>query len=378
MAQQRTFMYRSRPSDQPDLFSARLIGRIEGCTNPESAELLDDGETIVFGNCALTVGHPAYRDGKGIVYLAGEAFISRARIVGHGGVELDRRRLISGLTGTLGCDILRRGTARFPAGTVFMNEGGNPVSSADRKSLVPSERNAPRIVAFDPIRGELLGSLPLGPGSPIARKFNGIDQPNGLGIAPNGDLYVGDIPNGNPVAQLPAPVPSAVYRIPYGALDALAANEPAAAEAVQRIPMPGWVNGITLSKTDDSCWAVSCSQHDPVGGGIYRLDPEDFIQGIQPDPVIAGLGILDGIGITRRGTILASTPVSGEVHAFTSEGEHKLIRLEDDEKIVRMPADFNVCYPLVLNGEPALLVTDISVGRQPGDGSVAVVDISGL
>jgi len=224
----------------------------------------------------------------------------------------------------------------------------------------------------------VLGHVPLGPDSALGRRFNGVDQPNGLGLTSNGDIVVGDIPNGNPVSQLPPPVPSAVYRIPHEAIDGLANGSEGAADTIQRIPMPGWVNGITFSKEDDSCWAVSCSLHDPAVGGIYQLAPDHFASGVQPAPVISGLGILDGVGVTRRGTIVASTPVSGEVHAFTRDGRHLVLRLADDQKIVRMPADFNVCYPRALAGEPALLVTDISVGRQPGDGSVTVVDIAGL
>jgi hypothetical protein len=111
---------------------------------------------------------------------------------------------------------------------------------------------------------------------------------------------------------------------------------------------------------------------------LYQLGADDFTSGRLPSPTVAGLGILDGVGVTRRGTLLASTPVTGEIHAFGREGSHQVIRIETDEKVVRMPADFNVCYPSALNGEPALLVTDISVGRAPTDASVAVVDISGL
>ncbi|MET0377349.1 MAG: hypothetical protein ABW049_00050 [Spongiibacteraceae bacterium] len=69
--------------------------------------------------------------------------------------------------------------------------------------------------------------------------------------------------------------------------------------------------------------------------------------------------------------------MTGEVHALTSKGEHFVVRI-GNEKIVRMLADFNVCYPKALNGEPALLVPDISVGCPAGGGSVVVVDLSGL
>jgi len=42
-----------RKSETPSIWKAPLLGRIEGCTNPESCDLLPDGETFVFGNCAL-------------------------------------------------------------------------------------------------------------------------------------------------------------------------------------------------------------------------------------------------------------------------------------------------------------------------------------
>jgi hypothetical protein len=371
-------MYRSIPAEQPAIYHGRLIGRIDGCTNPESAELLPDGQTFVFGNCTLMVGHPAYRQGKGIVYIKGAAFVSKARIASRTEVVLEKRELITGLTATLGCDILPRATKRFPAGTAFINEGANPITERGGTHIADRARTKPRIVAFDPVRGEVLGEIPLDVESDFAKHRNGIDQPNGLAITPGGDIIVGDIPNGNPVSQLPPPVPAAIYRIPHAAIDDIAERTEGGARSVQRVETPGFINGLTASKQDGSCWAVSCSSHDPVKGGLYRIEDNDFVTGRQPTATVAGLGILDGVGVTRRGTLLASTPLTGEIHAFGQDGSHQVIRIEGGEKTVRMPADFNVCYPNALSGEPALLVTDISVGRVPGDASVAVVDISGL
>jgi hypothetical protein len=371
-------MHSYQTSSQPKLWEARLLGRIEGCTNPESAELLADGETLVFGNCAMTLGHPAYRDGQGLVYIKGEAFISQARLSGSGSAELLHRHLVSGLTGALGIDVLPVATQRFPAGTAFIAEGGNPIAMRGASELVlyPAQLRA-RAYAFDPVTGAERGCIPLWQGSGVAEKFNPLDQPNGLAIDSQGNLYIGDIPNSNPRTTLPAPVDSAIYRIPHAALDALAAGDVGAAQVVERVVIPGFVNGVSISPIDDSCWIVSCSEHDPVNGGVYRLAREDFAGGVLPAPVACGLGILDGVGVTRRGTVLASNPMTGEIHALTAGGEHFMIRIGGD-KIVRMPADFNVCYPTLLNGEPALLVPDISVGCPAGDGVVAIVDIAGL
>jgi hypothetical protein len=371
-------MYRSTPSDEPEIINAPLIGIIEQCTNPESAELLPDGETIVFGNCQMIRNHPQYRNGNGNVYIKDAAFISRARIIDRGQIEIEDRHMITGLTATLGCDILRKGTARFPAGTAFICEGANPVS-ADRDSpIIDRSQVETCLIAFNPQTGKILGKIPLGPSSDLARRFNGIDQPNGLAISEAGDIFVSDIPNGNPEQPLPSPVPPAIYRIPHDVIDIVSGGGEGSADAIERIETPGFINGITTAKDDDVSWAVSCSGHDPAQGGIYRITLADWASGRQPTPVITGLGILDGISVTKRGTILASTPVTGEVHAFLVDGSHKLVRGPEGDKLARFPADINVCYPNILGGEPALLVPDVSMLSLPGEGKVTAVDLAGL
>lgn len=357
--------------------TVRLMGVIEGCTNPESAELLDDGETIVFGNCRLTAGLPFFRAGHGLVYLEGEAFISRARVSAEGHVELDERRVISGLTATLGCDVLRVDGGAFPRGTVFHVAGGGPMTR-DCTAIVAHD---PHVLVYDPLRGEILARLPLGPDSEIGRKYNGIEQPNGCAVDAEGNLYFTDIPNTNPDPDpaAPPPVPPAVYRIPAGALRGLIDGVPGSAAGVRRVPMPGYVNGVTVSPVDNTAWAVSCSPADPVGGGLYQLTPDAFDREEQPDPLQRGLGILDGVGMTRRGTALVSNPVTGEIIAFPAEGKgDPTVLVTDKPSPVRHPADFNVVYPRALGGEPALLVPDIGLGYEPGAASVAVIDISGL
>jgi hypothetical protein len=356
--------------------TVRLMGVLDGCTNPESAELLPDGETIVFGNCRLVVGLPFFRAGKALVYLRGEAFVSRARLSAEGKLEVEERHLIDGLSATLGCDVLRTDTADFPAGTVFHVAGGGPVTDGERAALVAPE---PEVLIYDPLRGALLGRLPLGPDSVLGRRFNGLEQPNGCAVDSKGTLYVGDIPNTNPDPDpaAPPPVPPAVYRIPAGAIRGLVDGVEGAADEVRRVVMPGYVNGLTISPLDDVCWAVSCSVVDPVKGGLYRLDAEAFETGVQPDPVHRDLGVLDGVGVTRRGTQIVSNPRTGDITAFPVDGPPVLL-VSDEPHPVKAPADFNVVYPTALGGEPALLVPDIGVGYAPGTASIAVFDLTGL
>jgi hypothetical protein len=355
-------------------FEGRLLGVVEGCTNPESAEMLDDGETFVFGNCALGVGFPWFRDGAGLVYLEGQAFVSRARVSAGGDVALEERHLVDGLTTTLGCDVLRVDTDVFPSGTVLMATGGKPVT-ADGSG--PSDAR-PCVLAFDPGSGDVLGRIPLWEGSQLAKRFNALEMPNGLAIGPDRVLYVTDCPHTNPSPDPAAPplVPPAVYAIPFDSFAALLDDVPGAADDVRRVVMPGYVNGATVSPIDGTCWAVSCSQTDPVHGGVYNLLASAFESGEQPPPVHEGLGLLDGVGVTSRGTVLAGNALTNEIHAFTRGGEHFVVT--GAGLPTQMPADFNVVYPRCLDGEPALLVPDIRVPSEPGSANVAVLAIAGL
>lgn len=335
--------------------------------------MLDDGETIVFGNCAMMVGLEAFRAGRALVYLDGKAFVSIARLTGFREVEIVERHLVTGLTATLGCDVLRRSVGTFPAGTVFMQEGGSPITS-DGVTVNAGSRG--RTIAFSPETGEVLGSLPLGDGSSIARRYNALDQPNGLAVAPDGTVYVGDIPNSNPDPDpaSPPPVPPAIYRVPGHLLDAMSGGEDIG-DHIDRILMPGYVNGLTCSPVDGCLWAVSCSPIDPAEGGVYRITDADFAAQTQPAPMWKGLGILDGITITRRGTVIVSNPLTSVITAFASSGEQLEIAPATE---VSMPADINVCYPHILAGEPALLTPEISVGRPPDTGRVLVLGLAGL
>ncbi|HTU13083.1 MAG TPA: hypothetical protein VMG08_19495 [Allosphingosinicella sp.] len=364
--------------DDPRTLTVPVIGRIEGCTHPESAELLPDGEHIVFGNCAMTVGVPFYREGKGLVYLEGEAFISLARLGADRSVGLVRKELVTGLTGTLGCDVLTKGTDLFPAGTVFMASGGNPFMRRGDSALgAATDRHRPCALGFDPLTGEIRGRIPLWAGTAVAEEFNPLDQPNGLAINAAGDLFVGDIPNGNPAAPLPPPSPSAVYRIPHHALDALTRGEAGAAADVRRVLAPGFVNGLTVSRRDGECWMVSCSTHDVDEGGLYRLTDADFARGELPEASVKGIGVIDGVGFTRRGALVLTNPRNATVHLFTPDGEHVLL---EGEGVVlgRNPADVNICYPACLGGdEPALLVPDVCVGPDSERSAITILDLSG-
>jgi len=365
-------------SPDPSHLDVPLIGRITGCTHPESAELLPDGEHFVFGNCAMRVGVAAYRSGGGPVYLDGDAYVSLGRIDPDGIVSLVVEKMVEGLTGTLGCDVLTVATGKFAAGTVFMARGGCPLMKDGVDGIIedPALLRS-QVLAIDAQGRRLAGVLPLWEGTAFAACYNAFNQPNGLAINAKGDLFVGDIPHGNSSSVLPPPVPSAVYHIPHDAIDGVSENDPAAVARIRRVLTPGFVNGLTVSPVDGECWMVSCSSHDEAGGAVYRLTDAEFVRGTLPEPAVTGLGVLDGVTFTRRGTLFVTNPRTGEIHMFGTDGTHRLLRV-GGERAWRIPADINVCYPTALKGEPALLVPDVSVASGPGEGTVSLLDLTGL
>lgn len=365
-------------SKSPEHLEVSLLGIIEGATNPESAEMLDDGETIIFGNCALAVGNPHHRGGKSLVYLRDQAYVSRARFTKEG-LETPKPRLVTGLTGTLGVEVHRRGTAKLPAGTGMVVCGGKPFADDLDSPLGTDEEARQQILFFDPTTGAVLGRIALWAGSPIARAIgHHVEMPNGVAVAANGDIYVADNPNTNPESIKPPPVPGCTYRIPYDTIDALLDDDEMAASSVRAVPFEGWFNGCAASPIDNAAWAVSCCYEDPLDGAIFRISPEDFEANRLPEPFVTGLGLLDGVAVSRRGTVMATNPLTREVHVFSPEGGHRVLRIDGQLLPARTPADINVVYPHHLDGEPALLVGDIAIGAAPGEAQILVVDINGL
>ena len=357
----------------------RILGRVAGATNPESAELLDDGETLIFGNCTMVMGNPHHRNGKSLVYLEGQAFITQAKITGEGRTEVTRWRLVDGLTGTLGIEVHRKGTALWPAGTGLIACGGRPFAKSLQDPLGSMIDARQQIYAFDPVTGESRGRIALWAGSAFAKAIgHHVEMPNGLAVSPDGDLYLADNPNSNPEAAQPPPVPSCVYRIPYESIDGLLQDDPDAAAAVQAVEWVGWFNGVAASPIDGSAWVVTCSYHDPLNGAVIRLDAADFAAGRLPDPFVKDLGICDGVAVTKRGTVFATNPIAKEILCFPADGSRQRLVIEGQRLPVANPADINVIYPKFLGGEPALTVGDICVGWEPETAQVLVLDIAGL
>jgi len=357
----------------------RILGRIEGATNPESAELLDDGETLIFGNCTMVMGNPHHRAGKSLVYLEGRAFMSQAKITGEGRTEVTQRHLVQGLTGTLGTEVHRKGTKLWPAGTGLTACGGRPYATDLDAPLGTIEQARQQVYAFDPLTGEPRGRIALWAGSVVAEALgHHVEMPNGIAVAPNGDLYLADNPNTNPEAAEPPPVPSCVYRIPYESIDGLLEDDPEAAKTVRAVEWVGWFNGVAASPVDGSAWVVTSSYHDPLNGAVIRLDADDFEAGRLPEPFVRDLGICDGAAVTKRGTVFATNPIAKEIFVFPTDGSRQRLVIDGEQLPVKNPADINVVYPAFLDGEPALTVGDICVGSEPGTAQVLVLEIGGL
>ena len=130
----RTGAFTWTPKQSPEPLVVPLLGRLEGATNPESADMLLDGEHFVFGNCTMSLDHPARSLGHVLIYMKDEAFISLGRIGPDKKVELVKRKVADHLTATLGVDVLKADNAAVGAGVAFIAEGGHPVPQGQGRS----------------------------------------------------------------------------------------------------------------------------------------------------------------------------------------------------------------------------------------------------
>ncbi len=272
--------------------------------NPEGALTSMDGEYLFVSNSALH-GHPD----KPFAWTEKAGSISKLKIGPGGSLTLIDRCLLKDLTGPLGMACANKSTAKFPRGSIYATAGSGPMALADGTPITDQSRHKPKIVIFDPGSGQILGEIGLCMKSAFA-KITGapLMLVNALAFDKMGNLYIVDTGFGCDTYKPAFKYAGGTWKVPAESIDALAAGE-TPPSPLQFIPNPSWPDGVEVSPITGEVWIntvmpVMEGVPDPYKGGMWALRDVDFVNGKQPDPLFTGLGRLDGLDFTVRGTCL--------------------------------------------------------------------------
>lgn len=321
-----------------------LLQTIAAFRRPESVAFSLDGRELYVGNCA-SGKFGAQRDTFG--FLRGAGAVSRLEVLPDGHAEMVDARLVQGLHSPLGLAVLPRATARYPRGTLLVNVGNALQVDAAGASITQRNELGTGIVFVDPASGQQLGFLSLGVGSPMAERIgHGFLLPNSLAFDGAGNLYVTDTAKGGERLVPPAPAHPGLLRVSHDAID-----DPTAG-SVSFLAIAGQPNGVGYFDQDDAIYVVTMGGDTPEGQAIYRLPSADFPTATLPEPLVSGVGTMDGIAFTPAGTILttrfsgdvlvvrrgAARPWSlGEKLRLAGPADHRLLALSDGSSLLAIP-----------------------------------------
>jgi hypothetical protein len=341
--------------------------------NPEGSLFSMDGQYLFVSNSAL------HGDAnKPFAWVEGGGSISRLEVGPGGTLKLTDRYFIKDLTGPLGMAVLNVDLGRFPRGTIFATAGSAPLALADGTPVTDPSRHKPKIIAFDPGSGEILGEIKLCANSVFAKISGGpVSLVNALAFDDAGNLYVIDTGFGYDTFKPPFKYCGGTWKIPVESIVPLLEGKDPPSQP-QFIPNPSWPDGVEVSPDTGEVWINTVMPpmegvEDPYKGGIWALRDADFQKGVEPDPLFTGLGRLDGLDFTVRGTCIqteiGNTPNS--VVVVPKGGTpHKLV-LEPDVTLSG-PADVDI--KTLADGSYILVVPELmALDPTPWDDEVTVI-----
>jgi hypothetical protein len=262
-------------------------------------------------------------------------------------VKLTERIFVKDLTGPLGMAVCNVSTNKFPRGSIFATAGSGPMATADGTPITDPSRHKPKIVVFDPGTGKILGEIGLCARSPFAAISGGpVMLVNALAFDEAGNLYIVDTGFGHDTYQPPFKYCGGTWKVPHESIDALAEGKPAPSPP-QFIPNPSWPDGVEVSPSTGEVWINTVMPpmdgvEDPYKGGMWALRDADFERGTQPAPLFTGLGRLDGLDFTVRGTCIHTEIMNyNALVAVPEGGSPQLVALEP-ETTLSGPADIDI------------------------------------
>jgi hypothetical protein len=349
----------------------KVVNVLAAFDNPEGALVSMDGKWLFVSNSAL------HGDAtKPFAWVEGAGSISKCEIGPNGELKMVDRIFIKNLTGPLGMAVLNVGTNKFPRGTIFATAGSGPMALPDGTPITDPKRHKPKIFAFDPDSGEILGEINLGVGTAFAKVSGApVMLVNALAFDKKGNLYIVDTGFGHDTYKPAFLYKGGVWKVPAESIDALAEGKTPPAMP-QFILNPSWPDGVEVSPITGKVWyntVMPPMDVDPYKGAYWAVTDENFAAGTQPDPLALGLGRLDGLDFTVRGTCI-QTEIGGSPNSVVvtpvDDQPYKLA-LEPDVALSG-PADVDI--KTLADGSYLIFVPELTaLDPTPWDDEVTVI-----
>lgn len=352
----------------------KVVNVLGAFDNPEGALVSMDGNYLFVSNSALH-GDP----NKPFGWVEGAGSISKLEIGPNGELKMIDRIFIKNLTGPLGMAVLNVNTDKFPRGTIFATAGSGPMALPDGTPITDRARHKPKVIAFDPGSGQILGEISLGVGTAFAKVSGApVILVNALAFDKIGNLYIVDTGFGYDTYKPAFPYKGGVWKVPVESIDALAEGKTPPAMP-QFIFNPSWPDGVEVSPITGKVWyntVMPPNPQDPYKGAYWAVTDADFAAGTQPEPLAKGLGRLDGLDFTVRGTCI-QTEIMGPPNPPNSvvvtpvDGPPYRLALEPDV-VLSGPADVDI--KTLADGSYLLFVPELTaLDPTPWDDEVTVI-----
>lgn len=295
---------------------------LEGFDNPVSSAFSPEGDTLYVVNSAR--GEYGWVGGRGAV--------SKVKVAPDGTLDLTEPKFVTKLTGPMGIAVMPVDTERFPAGTVFVSQGG--AWAVDRSgNLIRNVFDLEMgIFALDPDSGRIIGKLLMGPGTPFASSLgHGVVNPLSITFDPKGNLFLCDGGSGGRNLDPPVEGRAGLIRIPVDSLD----------EAAGAKPVPGMTflevahgpTSVFWDTSNDALMATTGDGFGPLGGAVFRLPRGDFSDRGKIETVGQALTPVSGAFILPSGKVIV-TVTSGEIKEIRSLKKSRDVRLKPDLYLV--------------------------------------------
>lgn len=334
----------------------KVVCQLSVFDNPEGAIVSMCGNYLFISNSCTAKAK------EGFYWAEGRGSISKLEIGPYGDLKMVNRGFVKGLTGPLGMAILNVNTGKFPAGTLFLTAGSGPMSTIDGTPITDPKRHKPKLMAINPASGDVLGEINLGVGSAFWKVTGApLMLVNALAFDKKGNLYIADSGFGGDTYKPAFAYKGGVWKIAVESIDALAGGQQNPPKMPQFIFNPSWPDGIEVDPITQKVWyntVLPPNDADPYKGAYWAVTDADFDSGTQPEPLEKGLGRLDGVAFTVRGTNIQTEIVNSPNSIVVVPPGGKAYRLALEPNIVlEGPAD--IALKTLADGSYLLFVPEL-------------------